>query len=352
MLRADTNAFVLNAICVIEQDLQNDSLITWSYPSVDKYVPSNVVIQRCSLKNPTIAGAIEEGIQKHFSFSKYEQSWLYTTMQQVTDKTLRAFAIVLIAKDFNPEKYQAMTSYFAQVYAQNNFSTIKLVEIFLSIFGTGKHQEFVSAAFDENKAKLGGIGLQPVLKIFGPEQGALIWAAMLLKKRIIVVSEHLEDLMQITRALPCLMWHRQQWDILRPLVNFSNEAEVADLKSSAIYIAGSLESNVKSDTKLYDVLLDVSSQRVAFAEHVRDDFKPTKLHQEIAKIIANPEVQNSQQLIKAIHLKTKDIIGKLQTLKEQSNGELSLDHIKELKQSAEMEKFLYNIGLAENLIKV
>ena len=262
--------FVLHAICVIEQDLNQDCLVTWAYPSTDKFIPSEVLLQRTPFKNPVLAQSLEQHEEKYFLFSRFDNNWHYTLQTNLLNHaTLKAFAIVIIAKDYNPEKYQAMTSLFAQCYSQE-MSCVKLVQMFLSVFGTGKYgSEFASQVYDENKAKIGGIGLQGVVKIFGAEQSTLIWAAMLMKKRIIVVSEHVEDLQQITRALPCFTWHRQQWEIVKPLVNFSHEVETNDVKSSAIYVAGTLDTNVKSDTKLYDLLLDISSQRVHIAEQAR-----------------------------------------------------------------------------------
>lgn len=258
-----------------------------------------------------------------------------------------------------------MGNSFAQNFIANDYSPVQLTTMFLSLFGTGKYGDFVSSIFNENQSKIGGTGLQNVLKIFGPEQGALIWSALLLKKRILVgmklafvlfttiVSEQVDDLLQIVRALPCLAWHRQQFDMIRPIVNFSNETELTELKSSGIYIAGSVEQSAKSDNKVYDVLLDVSSQRVHISEPVRglqiyilvtllDDFKVTKLHQDVAKIIANTEF-NNQQLIKALALKTKDILTKLQQLKEESEGELTSEKLQAAVKNADVEKFLYNV---------
>lgn len=51
----------------------------------------------------------------------------------------------------------------------------------------------------------------------------LIWTAMLLKKRIVVVGETAEHVLNTIRVFPQLAWARQNWSILRPLVTLSTD---------------------------------------------------------------------------------------------------------------------------------
>lgn len=98
-MAAPDTSFVLNSVCIIEQDVNQDTIISWTFPTTDKYIPSDVILQRCPLKNQAIANGFEEGAQNLFLFSKYESSWMYTTVQRVENhKILTNFAIVLIAK--------------------------------------------------------------------------------------------------------------------------------------------------------------------------------------------------------------------------------------------------------------
>jgi len=77
------------------------------------------------------------------------------------------------------------------------------------------------------------------------------------------------------------------------------------------------------------------------------------LHQDIAKLVdAELANNNNQNLIKLVYKKTQDVIQKLHTIKEQFNNELTLDKLKELKQHPDLERFLYNIALAESMVTV
>ena len=45
-----------------------------------------------------------------------------------------------------------------------------------------------------------------------------LWSALLTKKRVLVYSSNVVELLKIVRALPLLVFHRQNWDVLRPIV--------------------------------------------------------------------------------------------------------------------------------------
>jgi hypothetical protein len=57
------------------------------------------------------------------------------------------------------------------------------------------------------------------------------------------------------RALPVLVWQRQNWNIVYPYVEI-NEVEVNDLKTAAPYVAGFTDAAIESHTELYDVFVN------------------------------------------------------------------------------------------------
>eukprot|EP01027_Heterolobosea_sp_BB2_P018346 GEZU01025863.1.p1 GENE.GEZU01025863.1~~GEZU01025863.1.p1 ORF type:complete len:146 (-),score=65.77 GEZU01025863.1:26-463(-) len=135
-----------------------------------------------------------------------------------------------------------------------------------------------------------------------------------------------------------------------------------DLSTTSTYIAGFLVSDnpsLRNQEKWYDLLIDVSSQSVRVAEHAKSDFALTKMHIEVQNIITkhlqdNEDDSNDQELIKAIVLKTKEILNKLKSLQEEDEqGVTALNPatLKELNLSETLERFLLNIAIAENLTK-
>lgn len=206
-----------------------------------------------------------------------------------------------------------LTQLFSNLYNETE-SPVKLLTAYLSLFGTGKYQNFINSDYDPRHAKVAPIN--SIVSIFG-NHSVLIWTAMLLKKRIVVYSDNIIELMNLIRAFPCFVWFRQNWDLLRPLTQFDNEIDTEDLKKAVVYVAGTIDPHIKSDSKWFDLLVDLSSQTVQVAEHAQEDFRVNRLHKEVAKIITS-ETDNNK-LIKALALKTNEIVSVLKNLAKGSN---------------------------------
>lgn len=67
------------------------------------------------------------------------------------------------------------------------------------------------------------------------------------------------DRLRGCRAIPILVWHRQNWDILRPFMTLS-EPELADIKAAGVYCAGFIDESARDREELYDVLVDGEMQ--------------------------------------------------------------------------------------------
>jgi hypothetical protein len=95
------------------------------------------------------------------------------------------------------------------------------------LFSTGSFKEFENKNFDPRLAKIGQIN--SIINLF-PDECSLLWASVLLKKRIIVYSENIHELLSFINALPIFAWSRQNWDILRPVVDFNSTIQIDELK--------------------------------------------------------------------------------------------------------------------------
>lgn len=70
------------------------------------------------------------------------------------------------------------------------------------------------------------------------------------------------------RAIPALVWHRQNWEVLYPLEHLAAD-ELADLRNSTSYVAGFTDAMVEGRTDLYDVFVNLAASEIAVAPHAK-----------------------------------------------------------------------------------
>ena len=118
------------------------------------------------------------------------------------------------------------------------------------------------------------------------------------------------------------------------------------------YCVGTLDRNIRNNSKYYDLFVDGTTKRTTINESQIDDFKLTKIHKDMAKVMTeNPELENTH-LIKQCTVKTKELLVKIETVKQQNENQLTLEIIKGLQLNPDLEKFLYNVAVAELMTSI
>jgi len=175
-----------------------------------------------------------------------------------------------------------------------------------------------------------------------------------MKKRIIVYCDNLSLLLKVIRGFPLFVWHRQDWDVLRPLTNITDK-QLEELRSVGVYVAGFTDSGIKLKKDYYDVLVDITTRSISVAEHAQNDFKMGAFHKELATWLIqsseNAEVP-AQTVIKDLAMKTKDLVSKLQLLRvedEEGNKHVTMENLASRQLPPFMDRFLFNVAVAEKL---
>ena len=127
---------------------------------------------------------------------------------------ISSFSIALESKQFDPEKHAAICQELAKSYAHGG-TPLKVLEGFLSILTLSSFGDFAESRYDAADAKKASSPIAWLIECFGVEV-VLIWTAMLLKKRVVVYSNKVSELQRLLRILPALVWHRDNWTVLRP----------------------------------------------------------------------------------------------------------------------------------------
>ncbi|XP_005105764.1 DENN domain-containing protein 10 [Aplysia californica] len=347
----------LNAAGIIEKDRNNDVLWTWSYPSVTSE-------QREFLIAKTGFGT-ENPLSINFVYSQWKQTWYYIYIVDVTSEDaalsrVAQFALVLLAKDFNPEKYSTLCRLFSRQYKKTG-SPVAMLEGYLSVVTRGvcnsdENGKFSVSDYSKQQAYSRSC-VKDIIQTFGVET-IFIYTAMLLKKRIAIYypPHSVSNLLDYTRSIPAFAWHRQNWSIVHPFVQL-NDAELENLQSNSHYVAGFTEAAVEGRSDLYDLFVNVPNNQITVASHAKDSFAMGKLHKDVATLMVEKADDDSLEdvdVIKEIANKTKDLLNNLKSLAtENEDGKLtlSLETLKERRMPPATENFLFSLAASEGFVK-
>mmetsp|Transcript_12732 Transcript_12732/g.16731 ORF Transcript_12732/g.16731 Transcript_12732/m.16731 type:complete len:353 (+) Transcript_12732:156-1214(+) len=342
----------LEAVALIEVDKSHNFMWAWSYPSVNEQL-ENITIAQQNASNPE---------ESDFVVSKFQNTWIYTMHTHLEGKSvleeLLSFDLIVYSSLFNPEKMKSMLQLFSRLYCQ--FGTpLKILEAFISIFATGSYKDtnsgapWSASAFSEEAALLGPSGglREEILLRFGMES-VLLWHAMVLKKRVLVLGSRTEEVLALVRLLPLFVMSQKNWDILRPLVTLQEAAEEEDLKCAGVYCAGAVDPTIKGRKDLYDLLVDLRTSEIEVADHAAADFKMGAFHKEVAKQLvdlgANESLSN-QDIVATISARTNQLFNEIRSVAP-AGQRLTVEILQAKKAPVHMLRFLHNLALAEGLL--
>jgi hypothetical protein len=340
----------LKAVSLLELDVNGD-LIGWAFPAIDPETDA-VIKARCGLANPDRTAPVGPA----FRFSRFRNQWVYMAIAQVNNKKTKVdtISVTLLTQDFNPAKYKALLGVMTAMYVAEN-SPIPIMKAYLSVVTRdavqSKHGNFKETDHDPRKALLAPV--KKIMEMFGVE-AVVVWVAMVLKKRVFVYSDKISDLTSLVQSFPLMgCWHRQNWGLLRPHMTLA-EAEMKDLSSLGVYVAGFTDPSCASRTEYYDLFVDATKRSYTIADHAKPDFMMTKFHKQTGEaFMAACQAGNDQQVIKAIATKTQELITNIKSLQtEHDDGEyITLEELQQRKLPPNMATFLFNVASAEKLVK-
>lgn len=348
----------MTAVCdiilagLIEKDSNGDVLWTWSYPMVTQ-AQRELFMRKSCLSKPT--GMVP------FLYNQLDRQWYYFYTQSAEDivtlPKVEAFSIILYAKDFNPEKYEALCKILCHQYCKTG-SPASIVEVYLAVVTKGKYNAGENGTFltqdYQAKQAYATANLLGIIETFGVET-ILLYTAVLLKKRVIVYFplHSLPELLQFTRSLPAFVWHRQNWNIVYPFVELVDD-ELEHLRNSNHYVAGFSDATVETRSELYDVFVNGSTSQISVAQHAKETFVMGKLHKDIAMFmvkLAEGGDTAPTYIIKEIASKTKELLNNLKSLAGE-DGTITLESFKERKMPLATENFLFTLAACEGLIRL
>ena len=300
-----THICLPSSVLFAERDTNADVLTTWIYPELSDEL--RVVVERkCAF-----LGGQEAPTEETTLYGVYGSTWYYIYGTPVAEGNgipdAEAYAVVVFADAFSPEKYLHMARVFAAQYAVQG-SGVDVLTAFMGAAMQGEcsspdgEDTFAVSTYSDVRHTYLKTAIKPLINKFGIES-ILIYIAVLLKKRIVVVSSDATVLQDVVRTLPQFAYKRQDWTIIHPNVDTAND-EVADLVASgSSYIAGFTDNSVAIREDLYDLLVDANGGAVSYASHAQGSFGMGKIHKEIAMYMveaAQDETVTQREVLKAL----------------------------------------------------
>ncbi|MDP2437658.1 MAG: hypothetical protein Q8P67_18095, partial [archaeon] len=109
----------LVGVGIVEKDKAEDVQLVWAYPSLSPSL-SKKVLAHSGLQTPAAEGA---GLLR-FRYNNFSNDWVHIWAAVLPEdaspllaSSLQAFAVVLVTKQFNPEKYAAISEALWRTYA-------------------------------------------------------------------------------------------------------------------------------------------------------------------------------------------------------------------------------------------
>ena len=368
----------LSSVILYECDKIGNDLMAWCYPmvedDVDQTLQRRIIEHRKRLveergenyfvgtdnvdQDTQVESNQKEKDDEIYLYSKYKNLWHYSKIckanTQVTP-SINSFTIVLLCKNFNPEKYEALLDIFCQNYQQNG-DPVGLLEIFIKVFTTSKYTAspnitWANSLFNDSLAMIGSFTIKQIIGRLGVES-VILWNALMQGKCVVVLGDDIRTVATVVRALPQFIWHRQyQWKNIRPFVNV-NSAEIdEDLTTLNSWIGGFVDPSIQAGTNTqYDILFDLENGVISISDQAKDDLRMGSLHKDLSStMIELAETKSDRDVIKGLAIKTTEIVS---NLKDQfANADTSNNLVQLVENSdlpVNMHPFAINVLLCEN----
>ncbi|XP_063931195.1 DENN domain-containing protein 10-like [Zophobas morio] len=316
---------------IIERE-NNKNFHTWTYPTItDDH--KNYILQKCFCRNDTL----------RYTCRRNSNTWFY-----ICEVSEKSFAVVILAKEFEPNKYKVLCDILAKKYSETR-NPVDLVALYLNLYTSGGLHDngTLFAGFKKFEC---ATNIKELIRSFDVEI-ILLYNAILLKRRVVAFrgspSGLLDDLWAIAHLVPC----RKVEEYLHPVVE-----NLSQLKGLSFFVAGTTDREFAKHEHLYDIFVDLDSKEIKISPKAEEIMGMTKTHKEIATFLVKLSTSDSSEAEINVQIlqKTKELIHILQNLAsvttENNTKMITINELKSKKFHPNLENFLFNLALAENMM--
>jgi hypothetical protein len=320
---------------VVERE-NNKNFLIWTYPTITDD-QKKYVLQKCFAGDD----------QSEYMCWRNNNTWFH--IRKVTEN--KTFAIVILAKEFEPKKYRLLCDILGKKYSKCQ-NPVELVSLYLNLCMSGSctlHENGTSYSCNFKNFEY-PTNIKEFIRSFDLEI-ILLYTAILLKRRTLVYHPNTEQLLNELLALSNLVPCRKVDEYLHPVVD-----NAIKLKGLSFYVAGTTDGDLIKEEHLYDLFVDLQSRQITVSPTAEETMTMTKTHKEIADFLVKlstselSEKDIKQQILK----KTTDLLSLLKNMATVTAGSdlkmITTNELKSKKFHPALENFLFNLALAENMM--
>lgn len=338
-----------------ERDRFGELEAVWSFPSTTT-AQQQLLLEHCEHRSQS-GSLAEDG--DSFVVKVGANEWYYSLrlpvrrLEQNID-CLECCLSLITTSSYNRVKYENVLKLLLELYMESGNPT-KMVEAVMNFQAKGSFQSLNLKSFEFIPTSVGS--MLEVVKDYGMDM-IVLYNAILLKKRVLVIGDEQRQVMTVLETLPQFAVHRKDaYDqSLRPIV-LSNSVHLEDLSQAGYWIASMSESsyaNVNMDKVRPDVTVNLSDKRITVAPYALNSMKLCDHHRTVSSELVQQAEQDqctSAELIKTLSLRNSELLEKLKAVAAGAAGNFSEESFRTEEVGKEsMQSFCIRVAVAEGLL--
>lgn len=343
-----------------EKDRFGELMGVWSFPSTTSQQQA-LLIEHAESRSSSQHALSENG--DFYVVKIGANEWYYCLRRPVRRleqdiDALECCLSLITTCSYNRVKYEAVLNLLLDLY-MNSGNPTKMVDAVMNFQAKGSFQNvnLKSYTFNPRDGSVGSL-LETCLD-YGMDV-VVMYNAVLLKKRVLVVGDDQRQVMTLLETLPLFAMHRvMEYDqCLRPTV-LNNATHLEDLAQAGYWIAGVSEStyaNINTTELKPDVTVNVGEKRISVAPHALNAMKLCGHHRVLSTELAHlaeQEGASNAELISLVDEKNMEVLQKIRSVggADGSGGGVTEAALRSESIGKEsMQNFCVRLAVAEGLL--
>ena len=320
-----------NAFCIYEYDENDETLVTFVYPAVDK--ETKTVIQETAHHLITSSNTLS-------LFTSFKSKYLYFEGKRNSDRAdnVRLYGVCVITDNLNPQLYSPFASILAKVACESG-TPANVLRVFLQVLSQGEiDQNGLDFSVDNYPEDYySQCSFDSLLDRAG-QHIPVIWQALITGRSVCIYSPDISILQQT--AIPILCLCRPGKRQLIPLVLESSLTQTTAAQETNLAIWCSIDPSVLSGK--FDLIVDLATRTIKTSPAFAKEAGKCSLNEALMNTI-NDTTSSDGNVAKAVEEFNQVILDTLNQIKQRM-GELNAQAFASINLPADKKQLLSSMA--------